>query len=390
MTGWLALLAIGFLMIMSKAAIRFTALDVFRGMTICFMIIVISPGSGASPYWPLDHAAWHGFTPTDLVFPSFLFAVGNALSFAERKFDDLSSGKVLYCIFKRSVIIFLLGYLMSWFPFYRLDADHNIISFPISQTRYFGVLQRIALCYLLTALAVRYINQRILVFTGLGILLLYWGVLLMFGSGDPFSVEGNAITRLDILLFGPKHLYYDHGVFDPEGLLSTFPAVVNTMAGYIAGKYLQKKGNSIAVLRPLFVVGSIAVLLALIWNIVFPINKKLWTSSFALLTIGLDLILLPLLVLITQAKTGEDRSWTHFFTIFGKNPLLIYMLAEMLLIMLRKIPVGKTNLYDQINIVVFQSVLPGPAGSLLFALTNMLFCWGVAWVLDKNKVYIKV
>lgn len=379
-----------FLMIMSKAAIRFTALDVFRGMTICFMIIVISPGSGALPYWPLDHAPWHGFTPTDLVFPSFLFAVGNALSFAERKFDDLSSGEVLYRIFKRSVIIFLLGYLMSWFPFYRLDADNHIVSFPISQTRYFGVLQRIALCYLLTALAVRYINQRILVFAGLGILLLYWGVLLMFGSGDPFSVDGNAITRLDILLFGPQHLYYDHGVFDPEGFLSTFPAVVNTMAGYFAGKYLQKKGSSAVVLRSLFVAGGIAVLLAIIWNVVFPVNKKLWTSSFALLTIGLDLILLPLLVLITQVKSGEDKRWVYFFTTFGKNPLFIYMLAEMLLIMLRRIPVGTTNLYDQINIAVFQSVLPGPAGSLLFALTNMLFCWCVAWVLDKNKVYIKV
>jgi len=375
---------------MSTAATRFTALDVFRGMTICFMIIVISPGSGALPYWPLDHAPWHGFTPTDLVFPSFLFAVGNALSFAEKKFNNLSSGEVLYSIVKRSFIIFLLGYLMSWFPFYRLGAHNDIIPFPISETRYFGVLQRIAICYLLTGLAVRYINQKFLLYLGVGILLLYWGILVMFGSGNPFSIEGNAITKLDILLFGKAHLYYDHGVFDPEGLLSTLPAVVNTLAGYLAGKYLQRKGNSRAALRPLFIIGVIGIVLALIWSAIFPINKKLWTSSFSLLTIGIDLILLPLLVLITQTKSGEDKRWTGFFTIFGKNPLFIYMLAEMLLIVLRKIPVGATNLYEQINNLVFQAVLPGPAGSLLFALTNMLFCWCVAWVLDKNKVYIKV
>lgn len=375
---------------MNGTKIRFTALDVFRGMTICFMVIVISPGSGALPYWPLDHAPWHGFTPTDLVFPSFLFAVGNALSFAEKKLVNLSSAEVLYRIFKRSFIIFILGYLMSWFPFYRLDAHNDIIPFPIGETRYFGVLQRIAICYLLTGLAVRYINQKFLVYLGVGILLLYWGILVAFGSGDPFSIEGNAITKLDILLFGPAHLYYDHGVFEPEGLLSTLPAVVNTLGGYLVGRHLQAKGNSWTALRPLFVVGIIGIMLALIWSTVFPINKKLWTSSFALLTIGIDLILLPLLVLVTQTKSEEDKRWTSFFTTFGKNPLFIYMMAEMLLILLRKIPVGATNLYEQVNTLVFQAILPGSAGSLLFALTNMLFCWCVGKVLDKNKVYIKV
>lgn len=375
---------------MEETKVRFTALDVFRGMTICFMIIVISPGSGASPYWPLDHAPWHGFTPTDLVFPSFLFAVGNALSFAEKKFTNRSSAEVLYRIFKRSIIIFLLGYLMSWFPFYRLDAHNNMIPFPISETRYSGVLQRIAICYLLTALAVRYINQKVLLYLGPGILLLYWGILIVFGSGDPFSIEGNAITKLDILLFGKAHLYYDHGVFDPEGLLSTLPAVVNTLAGYLAGRFLQERGGSGTALRPLFVIGFAGVVLALVWHGVFPINKKIWSGSFSLLTIGIDLILLPFLVLITQTKNGEDKRWTGFFTIFGKNPLFIYMLAEMLLIVLRKIPAGAVNLYEQLNNVVFQAVLPGPAGSLLFALTNMLFCWCVGWVLNKNNIYIKV
>lgn len=354
------------------------------------MIIVISPGSGALPYWPLDHASWHGFTPTDLVFPSFLFAVGNALSFAEKKFASRPSAEVLFHIFKRAFLIFLLGYLMSWFPFYKLSADNHIIPFPIGETRYFGVLQRIAICYLLTALAVRYMSRKVLLCLVPGILLLYWGILVVFGSGDPFSVEGNAIAKLDVFLFGKAHLYYDHGVFDPEGLLSTLPAVVNVLAGYLTGKYLQEKGNSRSALNLLFFTGFAGVALAIAWHGVFPVNKKIWSGSFSLLTIGMDLILLPFLVLITPTKNGADKRWTDFFTIFGKNPLFIYMLAELLLVVLRKIPVGAANLYEKINEVIFQAVLPGSAGSLLFALTNMLFCWCVGWVLNKNKIYIKV
>lgn len=375
---------------MNETTTRFIALDVFRGMTICFMIIVISPGSGALPYWLLDHAPWHGFTPTDLVFPSFLFAVGNALSFSEKKFATLSSGQALYRIFKRFFIIFLLGYLMSWFPFYRLDAHNHMIPFPISETRYFGVLQRIAMCYLLTALAVRYIRRQFLWYLGAGILLVYWVVLLTFGTADPFSIGGNAITKMDILLFGPAHLYYDHGVFDPEGLLSTLPAVVNTLAGYMAGKYLQESGVSRMAIKLLFLVGVVSILLALLWNTVFPINKKIWSSSFTLLTIGLDLILLPLLVLLTEKKGAEGNGWVNFLTVFGKNPLVIYLFAELFLVVLRKIPVGSINLYEQINQTIFQAILPGSGGSLLFALSNMLFCWGIGWLLNKNKIYIKV
>nr|WP_121270748.1 heparan-alpha-glucosaminide N-acetyltransferase domain-containing protein [Pedobacter schmidteae] len=375
---------------MKENKVRFTALDVFRGMTVCFMVIVISPGSGALPYWPLDHAPWHGFTPTDLVFPSFLFAVGNALSFSENKFNGEAGRAALYRVFKRFFMIFLLGYLMCWFPFFRLNAQNEIVAFPISETRIFGVLQRIAICYLLTALAVRYIQRKYLIYIGAGILLLYWGVLLLFGSGDPFSQEGNAITKLDIWLFGAKHLYFDHGVFDPEGLLSTLPAVVNTLAGYLAGKYLQEKGSSRLALRPLLIAGFLSVVIALCWNVVFPINKKIWSGSFSLLTIGIDLIWLSLLVWLTAGRGTENRSWVSFFTIFGKNPLFIYVLAELLLVVLRKIPVGAVNLYEQINNVVFQAILPGPVGSLLFALTNMLFCWSVGWILNKNKIYIKV
>lgn len=370
--------------------IRFTALDVFRGLTVCFMIIVISPGSGAVPYSQLDHAVWHGFTVTDLVFPSFLFAVGNALSFSEDKFKHLSSRTALFSIFKRAVIIFLLGYLMCWFPFFRINADNDFVSYPISETRIFGVLQRIAICYLLTAMAVRYIDRKLLVYLGIVTLLFYWMILVAFGFADPFSLEGNAILKLDLLLFGQAHLYFDHGTFDPEGLLSTMPAVVNTLAGYLAGKHLQEKGTSPTALRPLVIIGLAGIVIALLWNSVFPINKKIWSSSFSLLTLSIDFILLAALVLITENRNKQKNNWIYFFTIFGKNSLFIYVMAEILLITLHKIPFNSTKVYEKINSSVFQYALPGPAGSLLFALTIMAFCWGVGWILNKNKIYVKV
>lgn len=371
--------------------IRYTALDVFRGMTICFMIIVNSPGSGAVPYWPLNHAVWHGFTPTDLVFPSFLFAVGNALSFSEKKFHQLSSGQVLFSIFKRFAIIFLLGFLMYWFPFFKINAEGNITSFPISETRIFGVLQRIALCYLFAALAVRYMKQQYLLWLGVLLLLIYWGILVFFGSGDPFSLEGNAIFKVDLWLLGESHLYHSHGViFDPEGLLSTLPAIVNVLAGYLTGKYLQEKGSSFTVLSRLLFIGMIGILIAVCWDKMFPINKKIWSSSFALLTISIDLLLLPLLVLITEDEHQQPQKWTTFFTIFGKNPLFIYLLSEIVLITLFTIPIGSVSLFEKINDTIFQPLLPGPAGSLLFALLYMLFCWSIGWLLDKKKIYIKV
>lgn len=370
---------------------RYTALDVFRGMTVCFMIIVNSPGAGAIPYGPLNHAVWHGFTPTDLVFPSFLFAVGNALSFSERKFAVMSSGKMLYSVFKRAAIIFLLGFLMYWFPFFKVDEAGEIRAFPFSETRVFGVLQRIAHCYLITALLVRYIRSRYLVWFGVSILLVYWALLVFFGSSDPFSLEGNAIFKLDLWLLGKGHLYNDHGIlFDPEGLLSTLPAIVNTLAGYLAGRCLQQETSSGKALKRLALFGLLSIVVALCWNPWFPINKKIWSSTFTLLTIGLDLLILPLLVLISEDKDRKAHKWTNFFTVFGKNPLFIYLLSEIGLITLMVFPVGRASFYEQINSEWIQPMLPGPAGSLLFALLFMCCCWSVGWYLNRRHLYIKV
>src|SRR4051812_16438627 len=156
---------------------RFLSLDVFRGMTICFMIIVNTPGSGAEPFSPLEHAKWHGFTPTDLVFPSFLFAVGNAMSFSMRKYQEMGNAKVLSKIFRRTLLIFLLGFLMYWLPFIRTGADGHYEFIPISDTRILGVLQRIALCYCFASLLIHYLPKKALWIVSAVLLLGYWAIM---------------------------------------------------------------------------------------------------------------------------------------------------------------------------------------------------------------------
>jgi predicted acyltransferase len=372
---------------------RFTSLDVFRGMTICFMIIVNTPGSGATPFAPLEHAAWHGFTPTDLVFPSFLFAVGNAMSFSLNRYIQKGTPAFLSKVLKRTALIFLLGYLMYWFPFFRLDAQGHIIGAPIANTRIMGVLQRIALCYFFASLLIYFLSARKVIIISALLLAGYWILLLLFGDPQqPYSLLGNAGLYLDKFLMGNNHLYHGEGVaFDPEGWLSTLPAIVNVVAGYFAGKFIREKGKNYEVVSKLLLWGCLFIFIALCWNMVFPINKKLWTSSFVLLTCGLDLLLIAALVYIIEIRNWNGGGWTRFFLVFGRNPLFIYLLSEVLVTILYMIPVNdRQSLYGWINQVFFQALAPGAAGSLWFALTYMLFCWGIGWWLNKKRIYIKV
>jgi len=369
---------------------RFTALDVFRGMTVCFMIIVNTPGNGATTFSPLHHAHWHGFTPTDLVFPSFLFAVGNALSFVLPKWQQLAQSQVLWKILKRTAIIFLLGFLMYWFPFVKRDITGHFIVAPFAETRVFGVLQRIALCYGIGALIVYYCKPKTAVIISIVFLLVYWILLYMFGdAADPFAMQSNAGAQLDRWLLGDKHLYHGEGVaFDPEGLLSTLPAVVNVIAGYLAGNYIRQKGNSYEGLAVLLLTGAALLFVAYCVDLSFPVNKKLWTSSFVLLTVGLDCILLSALIYIISFK--QKTGWTYFFEVFGRNPLFIYLLSEVGAILLYFFRVDeKTSVYQWVYQHVF--IHAGPyTGSLLFALAVMLICWLVGYFLDKKKIYIRV
>jgi len=372
---------------------RFLSLDVFRGMTICFMIIVNTPGSGANAFGILQHAGWHGFTPTDLVFPSFLFAVGNAMSFSLNKYRLTSNASFITKVLRRTLLIFILGFLMYWFPFFKIDGEGHLSTFPISETRIMGVLQRIALCYFFGSILIHYLKTNTVIIVSAILLIGYWLLLLLFGNNaQPFSMLGNAGMYLDEFLLGNNHLYHGEGVaFDPEGVLSTLPAIVNVIIGYYAGKLIQTNGKNYETTAKLLLAGAALITIALWWNLLFPINKKIWSSTFVLLTTGIDFILLATLVYVLEIKEGNAGRWTSFFVVFGKNPLFIYLLSEVLAIILYTIPIRPgTSLFSYLNNIIFQPLAPGPIGSLLFALSFMMVCWLAGWWLNKLKIYIRV
>jgi predicted acyltransferase len=370
---------------MAEQQARYLALDVFRGMTICFMIIVNSPGGDIS-YAPLLHASWHGFTPTDLVFPSFLFAVGNAMAFVMYKYESLGEGVFWRKTLKRTFIIFLLGYLMYWFPFLREAEGGGLELRPIAGTRILGVLQRIALCYFFASVVVHYGSKKFAVWFGVFSLFAYWVIMYLFGD---YSMAGNAGSKLDLILLDERHLYHGEGVaFEPEGFLSTIPSIVNVIAGYLAGDFIRKYGNSYETIAKLMIVGGALIFGAFVWDMAFPINKKLWTSSYVLLTVGIDLMIISFLIYVIELY--HHRKWTYFFEVFGRNPLFIYLTSEILLITLYLIPIGDTSMWGWTYENVFRSFASPINASILLALFFMLVCWVVGYFLDKRKIYVRV
>ncbi len=345
------------------------------------MIVVNTPGSYATTFSPLLHANWDGFTLTDLVFPTFLFIVGNAMSFSLPKFDKLPTKLFLLKITKRTLIIFLLGFLLYWFPFF----ENGKLS-PIENTRIFGVLQRIALCYFFAAIILRFFTTKSVFAISTLILLGYYFILIGFGD---LTLEGNATILVDKWLIGESHMYGGEGIpFDPEGLLSTLPAIVNVIAGFYAGKFLRSEGQNFKTISHLMMAGAVLIFIAFGFEMFFPFNKKLWSSSFVLLTAGIDCILLAMFVYALDIK--KITKGTRFFDVFGKNPLAIYILSGLIAISLLKINVGNQNLYSWIAENMFMSWLGDYVGSLAFALFITFICWGVAVILDKRKIYIKV
>ena len=365
---------------------RFKALDIFRGMTICLMIIVNTPGTWSSVFAPLLHAKWHGFTPTDLVFPSFLFAVGTSIAFVIKRYTKNQQTLPWRKIFTRTIIIFLLGYTMYWFPFMKWSANGELISFPISETRIWGVLQRIALCYFMGVVMIYFLSKKGLIYASIGLLLGYWGIL--WGFGD-YTLENNVVRTLDLFLFGESHMYGGEGIpFDPEGLLSTFPSIVNVISGYLAGRYIiDNQSSGFEKVAQLLMAGAALAGIAYFWHYLFPINKKLWTSSFVMLTIGLDLIILGILMYLIDLRKNALNF--KFFEVFGKNPLFIYLLSQYLAIIMWFVRIGDQALYSWIYENAFAWI--GPRwGSFVFALLFMLLCWTAGWWMDKKKIYIRV
>ncbi len=365
------------------AAQRLMALDVMRGLTIALMIMVNTPGSWSYVYPPLLHSKWHGCTPTDLVFPFFLFIVGVSMWYSFKKFDTGITKKSLYKVLKRFSIMFLLGVFLNGFP-----------DFDFENLRYLGVLQRIAIAYLFGALLCMQFNYKQLLFIFAGILIGYWG-LLFFGSAEgPFELSSNLVLKVDVLLFGENHLYHGFGIpFDPEGLLSSIPAIGTLLLGYFSGRLIELSGNTMLAIKKLVQFGAVTVFVGYVWGFLFPINKALWTSTYVLYTGGLAMVFLGFLLWLIDVK--GFKKWATPFIHFGTNPLAIYMFSGIYvsLILMLNITNSEGVLvsgYDYLYSDVFVPIAGNMNGSLLFAVAHIVFFWLITYILYKKKIFIKI
>ncbi len=359
---------------------RLLALDVMRGMTIFFMIIVNTPGSWNFVYGPLTHASWNGCTPTDLVFPFFVFIVGVSMAYSFRKYDQAERSTWIRKILRRTLLIFLIGLFLNAYPLYDLD---------ISSLRIFGVLQRIALAYGIAALLVVFFREKLLPIIFIGILLGYWAILLLFGGSQPLSLEENAVRLLDLWLFGADHLYQGYGLpFDPEGLLSSLPAAGTAIFGYLVGRKFQQSDVVTSGLKTIAPWGIGALVLGVIWNFIgFPINKPIWSSSYVLFAGGLATLFFIALIWIIDVQ--GYKKWTYVFRVFGLNPLISYALSGLIITTFSLIKIGDTSLYPWLYQEVF-SKMGSHFGSLIQALTYTMFIWLFAWQLYRRGKVIKV
>ena len=362
---------------------RLQALDVLRGLTIALMILVNTPGSWSYVFPPFKHSDWDGCTPTDLVFPFFLFIVGVSMWFSFKKYGSGLTKKGLGKILKRFLVIFIIGLFLNGFPIY----DFSIL-------RIYGVLQRIAIAYALAAILCLAFDYKKLIVAFILILYGYWVIVYFGGSGDPYSLESNVVAKLDLFMVGENHVYKGFGIpFDPEGLLSSIPAVGTVLLGYFTGRIIETSGDTIQAIKKLILYGAVGVVLGLIWDNFYPINKPLWSSSYVIYTGGLAMLFLSLLLWIIDVK--GFKKWSQPFIHFGTNPLFIYVFAGLFARSIGKIKV--TNLLGEevsIHGYLFHDIYAPLAGnmngSLLFGISHILLFWLITYVLYRKKIFIKI
>jgi predicted acyltransferase len=363
------------------------------------MILVNNPGSWSHIYAPLEHAPWHGLTPTDLVFPFFLFAVGNAMAFVMPRLE--AGGNTLFWkkVLKRTALIFLIGLFLNWWPFVRWQDGELAFRHwvnpanPESGVRILGVLQRIALCYFFAAVIIYYLKLRKAFYVGLLLLLLYWLLCYIGNPADPYSLVGwFGTATIDQPILGTAHLYKGEGVpFDPEGLMSTMAAIVQVIFGYMVGDYIQQKGKNYEMVSGLFVAGVALLVTGYCWNMAFPINKKIWTSSFTVFTSGLATVTIATMIYMIEFKNIKG-GMARFFDVFGKNALFVFALSAFLPkgLALIKLP-GGSNPWNWLYDAVLSKIPGDPKiGSLVYALCVISFMWAICWWMDKKKIYVKV
>ena len=362
---------------------RLVSLDVFRGITIAGMVLVNNPGTWEHIYGPLRHAEWHGWTPTDLVFPFFLFIVGVAIALAlGGRVERGGSKRDLYLkILKRTLIIFAIGIFLNGFPYFS----------PLSELRIPGVLQRIAVCYFFASIIFLNTRVRTQIIIAVALLLVYWILLAFvpapgFMAGD-LTKEGSLPSYVDRVVFG-KHVWAQAKVYDPEGLLSTIPALVTAMIGVLTGSWLRTEKSRIEKAAGMFVAGAVLVAIGWSWNSFFVINKALWTSSYVLFTGGLALQFLAFCYWLIDIK--GYRRWAKPFEIFGLNAIALYVGAALMANLFGLIPVGGQPLGGWIYENLFASWLSPVNASLAFAISFVLVWLFFMWLLYRRKIFLKI
>ena len=365
---------------------RLLSLDVFRGLTIAGMILVNSPGNSTA-YAPLEHAEWNGWTPTDLVFPFFVFILGVSLvfSFRKRRESGQPDQQVVLQILRRTAIIFGLGLLLNGFPYYHLST----IRIP-------GVLQRIALCYFFAALLYLMCATRTLAILAASLLIGYWLLLTHVpvpgsGIGD-LTKAGNLAAYIDRWILA-GHTYTPD--YDPEGILSTLPAIASALIGVLTGIWLSSGESKIEMRKCEWMawVGAAGIVSGEVWNFWFPINKALWTSSYVLFTSGAALVLLALCYWLIEVK--GRRGWSRFFEVFGVNAIAAYVLSIFVLKIQNRIPIANPdgtagNLRLFITRHLFESWTSPVKGSLLYAACHTALWFMILSALYKRRIFIKV
>ena len=356
---------------------RLLALDILRGITIAGMILVNNPGSWGYVYTPLEHAAFNGLTPTDLVFPFCMCIMGISTYISLRKYNFTYSHATLRKIVKRTVVIFCIGLFLNLLA--KSVFTHHL---NFEELRYLGVMQRLAIGYGVTSLVAITVKHKYFPAIILVTLAVYF---LLLAMGDGFNLSAtNIVARFDVWALGTSHMYHDGGMaFDPEGLLSTLPAVCHVMVGFYCGKLLFSAKDNDEKIQRLFLVGTILTFAGFLLSYGCPINKKVWSPTFVITTCGLAFSFLALLIWIIDIKGYQG--WCVFFQSFGVNPLFIYVFAEIMGILL-----GATGASVFIYEKVLVPVLGNYPGSLAYALLYVLFCWSIVHILYKKGIYVKI
>lgn len=389
---------------------RLLSLDVFRGLTILGMILVNNPGSWGAMYWPLGHAEWHGWTPTDLVFPFFLFIVGTSLAYSLRKYRDASAanpplappyqgGGICYAVYWRIVRRTLLLIFLGWLPGLLLRSiaffGGGAETFDLETLRLPGVLVRIALVYFAASLIALHVPLRGQVVLGAAILFGYWALLAWLpnphDSQANLAPEGNLVRVVDRAVLGDSHLYTqgEREPTDPEGLLSTLPSIVTAMLGYWTGLVIQRRGTNVRTVNMLIIAGIVATAVGLAWGLALPINKKIWTSSYVLLSGGLAVIALATCLLAFDVW-GWRRP-ARPFEIVGINAIFVFVASGLVAIALSRTHIGDVTTKQWLYDTLFTSWITDPKlASLGYALATVAFWWFVLWVMARRGWTIRV